>query len=104
MRQVTLRLDDDLAHGMKREADAGGESVNAFASRVLRAAVDPEFGGSGLERMRARFAAAGILAPSASRPTQRPDPAELEDARRAAARGSLLSDLIVQERNAERDG
>ena len=54
---------------MKGEADARGESVNAFASRVLRAAVDPEFGGSEVERMRARFAAAGILAEPASRPT-----------------------------------
>ena len=69
MRRVTLRLDDELATGMKGEADARGESVNAFASRVLRAAVDPEFGGSEVERMRARFAAAGILAEPASRPT-----------------------------------
>ena len=99
MRQVTLRLDDELATGMKREADAGGESVNAFASRVLRAAVDPEFGGSAVERIRARFAAAGILAPSASRPTPRPDPAELEAARRAASTGTLLSDLVSEDRN-----
>lgn len=104
MRQITLRLDEDLADGMKREAQARDESVNAYASRVLRAAVDPEFGGSEVERMRARFAAAGILSPPASRPTQRPDPEELEAARRAAARGTPLSDLIVQERDAERDG
>jgi predicted transcriptional regulator len=97
MRQITLRLDDDLADRLRSVADERGTSVNALASVVLRAAVDPEAAGSEIERVRERLARAGLLA--------RPEPVQSPPGHRAVARararagrGTRLSDLISEDR------
>ena len=99
MVQVTLRLDDALAHDMKRVARDRGESVNAFAARILSAAVDPQFAGTEADRLRERLAAAGLGAVPTGRRTARPDPELLAQAQRAAA-GSrkLFSDYVSEDR------
>jgi hypothetical protein len=97
MRQVTLRLDDALADRLRAVAGERGTSVNALASLVLRAAVDPEAAGSEIERVRERLARAGLLA--------QPEPAQVSPSHRAVARararagrGTRLSDLISEDR------
>lgn len=97
MRQVTLRLPDDLLDHLKQAAEARGQSVNAWVSAVLAAAVDPELAGDEAEQVRSRLARAGLLA-QFPRPAQRPDEARLARARSAAGRGRPLSDLVSEDR------
>ncbi|MBA3261364.1 MAG: toxin-antitoxin system HicB family antitoxin, partial [Thermoleophilaceae bacterium] len=59
MRQVTLRLPDELSDRLKQAAAERGDSVNAYASAVLSAAVDPELAGDEAARVRERLARAG---------------------------------------------
>ncbi len=100
MVQVTLRLDDRLARELKRAAADRGVSVNALASQALAALVDPELAGSEVERLRARFAAAGLLAaPSQGLHPPLPDERTIAEARRAAAHGTPLSDLVSLDRD-----
>src|SRR4051812_27301603 len=97
MRQVTLRLDDDLIENVRAEAARRGESVNGFAGATLRAAVDPDASGSEIERLRGRLARAGLLAPAVAVPG-RPADAEVAAARARAGQGTPLSDLVVEDR------
>jgi len=98
MAQLTLRIDDELARDIKREATQRDRSVNAWISDVLQAALDPENAGSELEQIRMRLARAGLLA-RADRPTRpRPDPAKVAAARKAAGKGTPLSQLVSEGR------
>ena len=98
MVQVTLRVDDDLAHQMKRIAAARGESVNAFASRVLSAAVDPEFAGTDADRLRERLTAAGLMSPATGPRAARPDPDFVREVQRAIKPGKSFSDYVPEDR------
>ena len=100
MKQVTLRLAEELVDRVKSVAADRGESVNAFAASVLSAAVDPETAGSGVERMRERLARAGILTVFDPLPEDTPMPTdeELEQAAREAGRGKPLSDYVIEGR------
>ncbi len=100
MVQVTLRLDEALARDLKRAAADRGVSVNALASEALSALVDPDLEGSEIERIRARLAAAGLLAaPSSGLHLALPDEGAIADARLAATPGALLSDLVSRGRD-----
>jgi len=96
--QLTLRIDPELASGLKRAAERRGQSVNAFASAVLGAAVDPELAGDAAERTRERLARAGLLDEQPERVEAPVDPALVSAARRAAAGGQLLSELVSEDR------
>lgn len=98
MKQVTLRLDDDLARDLAGEAAARGQSVNAFAAGVLSAAVDPDAAGDEAERVRARLARAGLLADPAPASGRRPDPDLLARARRRAGTGRPLAEFVAEGR------
>jgi plasmid stability protein len=103
MKQLTLRIDDRLVSALKAEAARREESVNALATRVLAAAVDPELAGDEAERLRARLRQAGVLAedfgPVSVEPGE-PEPGgrELEAAREIAARGRSLAEYVGQGR------
>lgn len=100
--QLTLRIDERLARHLKQVAADRGLSVNAFAEQALAAAVDPDAAGSEIERHRERLARAGLLATPEPVDFEPPSDEEFEAARRAAAHGVSLSDLIVQERDEQR--
>jgi predicted transcriptional regulator len=97
MAQITLRVDDELAGALKAAAQASQRSVNRFVTGVLRAALDPDLAGDEAQRVRERLARAGLLAEGG--PTRRrPDTTAVARARRAAGRGTALSDLVVGDR------
>lgn len=98
MRQVTLRLDDELARQLKDVANQMGRSVNAYAGLVLRAAVDPALAGDDAARLRERLDRAGLLASPSNAVVSRPSAAELESARKEAGRGRPLSELVSEGR------
>lgn len=96
MPQITLRLDERLADDVKGYASKAGRSLNAWVVSVLRAAVDPDLADSESERIRARLARAGLLiVPRARAALKAPDARRLARARRAAGRGTRLSDLVA---------
>lgn len=97
--QLTLRIDPALAADLKLAAQREGQSVNAFATAVLGAVVDPDFAGTQSERIRERLARAGLLATDLPEDNREPIDADaLRAARRAAARGTSLSDLVHEDR------
>lgn len=99
MKQLTLRVDDDLADALKSVAAEHGESVNAYAQSVLRAAVDPAHAGSEIQRMRERLARAGLLARvKRGLESERPSEEELARARAEAGKGTPLSQLVSEGR------
>lgn len=99
MPQLTLRIDDRLANDLKDHAAKAGRSVNAWASQVLQAAVDPDLAGTDAQRTRERLSRAGLLVIPPPRPgLRRPDAKRLAGARRAAGRGTPLSQLVLEDR------
>lgn len=99
MAQLTLRLPDPLADDLRRAATARGQSVNAWVTAVLRAAVDPELAGDDAARTRERLQRAGLLIEVEPFRGQRPGPEAAARARRAAAQGKLLSDYVSDGRS-----
>ncbi|MEQ3552952.1 transcriptional regulator [Pseudonocardia nematodicida] len=93
MSQVTWRAPDELVERLRQVASGEGRSLNEYLTRLVRAAVDPDTAEDGLERIRERLARAGVLAP-AGVPHVRPDADAVAEARRAAGRGTPLSDLV----------
>ncbi|MGH2961961.1 MAG: hypothetical protein ACRDL3_07190 [Solirubrobacterales bacterium] len=98
MRQVTLRLPDRLADAVKQFAAKRDQSVNAYATEVLSAAVDPDLAGTEAERLRARLARAGVLDQAPRERRSRPPDSKLREARARAGRGRSLSDLVSEGR------
>ena len=99
MAQLTLRLPDVLADDLRRVAAQRGQSVNAWATAVLRAAVDPDLSGDEAERTRERLRRAGLLIEVDAYRGRRPDAAAAARARRAAGRGKSLSDYVAEDRS-----
>jgi plasmid stability protein len=60
MKQLLLRIPDELHHKLTVHAARSGRSVNSVATDILDSAIDAENGGR-QERLRARAAALGIL-------------------------------------------
>ena len=98
MRQVTLRLPDELADRLKEAARAQERSVNGYATAVLAAAVDPELAGDEATRVRERLARAGLLAPTAATARRRPSKAAVARARKRAGEGRALAELVSEGR------
>lgn len=99
MAQLTLRLPDPLAEELRRAATASGASVNAWATAILRAAVDPDLAGDDAERTRERLQRAGLLIEVEPYRGPRPGPEAIARARRAAAQGKPLSDYVSEGRS-----
>jgi len=99
MAQLTLRLPDPLADDLRRAAASRGQSLNAWAPAVLRAAVDPELAGDDAERTRERLQRAGLLIEVEPFQGRRPEPESSARARRAAAQGKPLSDYVIEGRS-----
>ncbi len=99
MRQLTLRIPDQLADDLKAAAEWEARSVNALAVEVLTAALDPDAAGDEFERHRERLRRAGLLLEWEPDPTGVP-PSEEETARARAAMagGRTLSDLVSEGR------
>ena len=60
MRQLLLRVPDDIHRRLAARAARAGQSVNAVANQILDAAVDADEGDR-RTRLRARAAALGVL-------------------------------------------
>lgn len=98
MRQLTLRVPDELARRLKEAAAGGGRSVNSYATAVLSAAVDPDLAGDEATRLRERLARAGLLAPAGAESRRRPSKRAAAGARRRAGAGRQLSELVSEDR------
>jgi len=94
---VTWRAPAELIERVKSVAAEQNSSMNDFLTRVLNAAVDPEFVGEGAERTRERLRRAGVLAPEGE-PRSRPDPEAVSAARWEASGGTSLADLVADGR------
>lgn len=97
MAQMTWRADDSLMDQVRSAARREGQSLNEFVTRVLSTATDPDLAGTENERIRERLARAGLLA-EVGPPVTRPDHARVAAARRAAAVGTPLSDIVSRDR------
>ncbi|MGC5616675.1 hypothetical protein [Georgenia sp. Z1491] len=86
MKQIITRLDEPLADAVKAHAAMTGESVNAFVTRLLRAAVD------GRQAWKDEAIAAGRLTSRAARPAPHP---QLE----VSTPPGYASDLVSAERD-----
>ena len=94
---MTWRASEALMERVRRTAAEQGRSMNDFVTVVLEAATDPGLAGDEAAQLRARFAAAGILAPAGA-PRTKPSRAALAKARKAATGGTALSALVREGR------
>jgi plasmid stability protein len=96
MRQLLLRVPDDVHRRLAARAEREGRSVNSVANEILDAAIDADQGDP-RSRLRAKAQAAGVLREV---PAQR-----IDDARRRGALdamrgiGPVLDDLPNEERD-----
>lgn len=96
MRQLLLRVPDDVHRRLAARAEREGRSVNSVANEILDAAVDADRGDP-RSRLRAKALAAGVLREV---PAQRVDAgrrSEVLDTMRGI--GPLLDELLDEERD-----
>jgi hypothetical protein len=99
MRQLTLRVPEELAEQLKGAARDHEDSVNGYAVKVLSAAVDPDYADDEITGLRERLGRAGLLLIPQRLPTaRRPSARALGRARAAAGRGKPLSDFVAEDR------
>jgi hypothetical protein len=98
MRQLTLRVPEELAERLKYAARDRDESVNGYAVKVLSAAVDPDLAVDEITGLKERLARAGLLLSPELLPSDRPSARALGRARAAAGRGRPLSDFVAEGR------
>lgn len=99
MRQLTLRVPEELAERLKGAARDHEDSINGFAVKVLSAAVDPDLACDEVTGLKERLAQAGLLLTPKRIPTKRtPSARSLSQARAAAGRGRPLSDFVTEGR------
>jgi hypothetical protein len=99
MRQLTLRVPEELAEQLKGAARDREDSVNGYAVKVLSAAVDPDYAGDEITGLRERLGRAGLLLNPERLPAgKRPSARALGRARAAAGRGRPLSDFVTEGR------
>lgn len=97
MAQLSWRLNDELMGRVRQAAASAGRSMNEYVTWVLEAATNPDLAGTEAERVRARLAAAGVLADPG--PPQAKPPADaVARAMAAAGTGTALSELVSRDR------
>jgi hypothetical protein len=97
MTQVTWRAPRELIERVQQVAKSEGMSMNEYLSQVLDAATNPELAGAAAARTRERLARAGLLYTSRA-PRVRPDSGAVERAGLAAVSGTLLSEIVSEDR------
>ena len=97
MAQLTLRIPDHLLGPLRLAAESSGRSLNAWATAVLNAAVDPDLAGDETAAVRERLRRAGLLVPGQA-PVVRPTAERVARAREAAGRGRSLTDYVDEGR------
>ncbi|GAB3871768.1 transcriptional regulator [Kibdelosporangium lantanae] len=97
MGQVSWRADDELVERVRRIAASQGRSLNDFITKVLEAATNPELASDEATRIRERLARVDLMMPQVDIRV-RPSEEEFRAARKAAGRGTPLSDLISEDR------
>lgn len=100
MAQLTIRASEQLVERVKDAAAREGRSMNEFVTSVLDAATNPDHESDHGERVRARLRAAGLLwePPPGTTARRRHSKAEVEAAGKRAAKGTLLSDIVIRDR------
>ena len=99
MRQLTLRVPEELAERLKGAARDREESVNGYAVKVLSAAVDPDLAVDEMTGLKERLARAGLLlTPERVLRKGHPSARALNRARAAAGRGRPLSSFVAEDR------
>jgi plasmid stability protein len=95
MKQLLLRVPDEIHHRLAARAARAGQSVNAVANEILDAAVDADEGDR-RARLRARAASLGLLR---STPSTAPSPARRSRViATAKGTGPVLDQLLSEER------
>lgn len=95
MKQILLRVPDDLHLRLAERARRDGRSVNAVAGELLDLGADADRGGR-RERLRARAATAGLSVTSAAAP----DPVDRADALLSTRGwGPIADDVLRDERD-----
>jgi len=99
MRQLTLRVPEELAERLKGAARDREDSVNGYAVKVLSAAVDPDLAADEMTGLKERLARAGLLlTPERVLRKGRPSARAVSRARAAAGRGRPLSSFVAEDR------
>ncbi len=98
MRQLTLRVPEELAGRLKLAASDHGDSVNGYAVKVLSAAVDPDLASDEITGLKERLAQAGLLLTPERIATKRPSARALSRARATAGLGRPLSEFVSEGR------
>lgn len=99
MHQFSVRMADEPAAAVKRLAELRGRSVNQTFEDLVIAATDPGTAGDDVSALRERLARAGLTVDHVwGEPVTRPNDAEFEAARAAAASGTPLSQIVSEQR------
>jgi hypothetical protein len=98
MAQMTWRASEELLERVRQQAKAHGRSLNEWVTQILSAVTDPSTAGTEADQIRERLRAAGILENVEPRPPRPVNAKQLAAARRAAGRGTALSDLVTEGR------
>lgn len=96
MKQLLLRVPEDLHRRLAARAGREGRSVNALATEVLDAAADVDQGDR-RARMRAKAASAGLLHPVGAEPM--PATARQRIVGSTRGLGAIADQLIADERD-----
>jgi plasmid stability protein len=95
MRQLLLRVPENVHRRLAARAKREGRSVNAVATEILDAAADSDRGDRGA-RLRAAAAAAGTLRPTQARRVSAARRRRIIDSTRGV--GPQVDQLLAQER------
>ncbi|WP_116374774.1 toxin-antitoxin system HicB family antitoxin [Mycobacterium sp. MFM001] len=95
MRQLLLRVSDDIHRRLVARAAREGRSLNAVATEILDAAADAD-GGDRRAQVRAAAAAAGTLRTVKTRPASAARRQRILESTRGL--GPQIDDLLAQER------
>ena len=98
MTQITIRSSEELIERVKAAARGDGRSMNEWVIFVLEAATNPAPINDKTDRLLERLRQAGVLHGPTRRPGPRPSSAAVAKASTYNSGGTLLSDLVTEDR------